>query len=137
MSQKIDRLLDEIVSTRMAIEAELWELVEESVTILKEIAPVNRKTWLASVKQKICLEQNFDCAICSERMAPEDVELDHIVPVAYGGGNERSNVRATHRRCNRNRGTSTDVQLLLRYLEDRYMNLPGAQRLLWKSDPST
>lgn len=129
MSREIDRLLDEIVSTRVAVEAELWRLVEESASILKEIAPANRRPWLSSVKQRICLEQDYRCGICGDRMNLEEVELDHIIPVHFGGGNERPNLRATHSTCNRSRGTVVEYIPLLRYLEDRYMNLPPAERL--------
>ncbi len=129
MKNEIDRLLDDIVATRMSIEAELWVRVEECSSILKEIAPANRKPWLNSVKQRICLEQDYRCGICGEILSLADTDIDHIVPIFHGGGNERPNLRATHSSCNRSRGTSMELIPLLRYLEDRYMNLPPAERL--------
>jgi 5-methylcytosine-specific restriction endonuclease McrA len=51
------------------------------------------------------------CGICGlpidvtlPRQHPGSLELDHIVPRVYGGGDEPSNLRPTHRRCNRQRG---------------------------------
>ena len=47
------------------------------------------------------------CGICEEDIDrslshphPRSVSLDHIVPVAKGGGHTRANVRAAHLRCN-------------------------------------
>jgi 5-methylcytosine-specific restriction endonuclease McrA len=50
-------------------------------------------------------------------------EVDHIIPISYGGDNERSNLRLVNRGPNRSRGNrGTDPVDLLRYLEDMYMN---------------
>ena len=39
------------------------------------------------------------CAACGSRMY-DDVTVDHIYPVALGGGSEISNLQAVHSRCN-------------------------------------
>ena len=45
------------------------------------------------------------CAICHVAFTPGDIiEADHIVSVADGGTHAISNLRATHRTCNRRRG---------------------------------
>lgn len=51
------------------------------------------------------------CGICGgvvdmglHRLDPYSFELDHIVPRKFGGGDELSNIRVTHKKCNRQRG---------------------------------
>lgn len=44
------------------------------------------------------------CAICGKGMSAAEVSLDHIVPRSHGGTNEAWNLRATHPRCNWERG---------------------------------
>jgi 5-methylcytosine-specific restriction protein A len=50
----------------------------------------NRKT--------VMLEERI-CGVCGEAGLPDD-EVDHVLPLAKGGGNERANLRRAHRRCN-------------------------------------
>ena len=61
------------------------------------------------------------CGICSRRLGTrrEDgnifngrlVEIDHIIPIQHGGGNELDNLRLVHWRCNpRGRAKMTDEQ---------------------------
>lgn len=51
------------------------------------------------------------CWICrspvdpeSSRQAADGATLDHVVPQAAGGGNELTNLRLAHKRCNQVRG---------------------------------
>lgn len=48
--------------------------------------------------------QKGRCGICHMPLHAHDLEVDHIVPVALGGGNARSNLRLVHGVCNRVRG---------------------------------
>jgi 5-methylcytosine-specific restriction endonuclease McrA len=44
------------------------------------------------------------CWLCDEPGDDRDpLEVDHVVPKAQGGTDERSNLRAAHRSCNRRR----------------------------------
>jgi 5-methylcytosine-specific restriction endonuclease McrA len=44
------------------------------------------------------------CYLCGEDIHRKDFELDHIIPLAKGGGHIRGNVAATHKSCNRSKG---------------------------------
>lgn len=101
---------------------ELWTLVAETASALKDLTPNQRRPWLASVIQDLSFEQEGLCAICDEPLGEIGVEIDHAIPFCYGGGNERSNIQLAHSGCNRSKRTSVDPHDLLLYLEDRYMN---------------
>lgn len=44
------------------------------------------------------------CGICRRQLDPDDIEVDHIVPLVKGGTSHRSNRQAAHPRCNRQKG---------------------------------
>jgi 5-methylcytosine-specific restriction endonuclease McrA len=41
------------------------------------------------------------CGICGQPISPENIEFDHIIPLADGGSHSEENIRLTHRTCNR------------------------------------
>lgn len=43
------------------------------------------------------------CQLCGAALTLEDMDADHIVPVAVGGPTHWDNLRATHATCNRRR----------------------------------
>jgi len=102
---------------------EFFGILIECSQILKNVAPGRRRPWLATVVQELYRSQNGLCAICSQPLSPDDMDVDHKVPFSYGGGNERSNIQVAHSSCNRSKQAEVDPHDLLRYLEDRYMNL--------------
>jgi hypothetical protein len=50
--------------------------------------------------------QNGLCALCGGPLKLADADLDHIVPRSLGGMSARSNLQATHRRCNSAKGAT-------------------------------
>lgn len=48
--------------------------------------------------------QRGRCGICHMPLCANDIEVDHILPVALGGNNARRNLRLVHGTCNRRRG---------------------------------
>ncbi len=44
------------------------------------------------------------CGICFLPVAPQDISLDHIIPLSKGGEHSYSNVQLAHRRCNSAKG---------------------------------
>jgi 5-methylcytosine-specific restriction endonuclease McrA len=52
----------------------------------------------------IASRQGTRCAICGMPLRAQDVEIDHIIPVAHKGSNVARNLRLVHRTCNRSRG---------------------------------
>lgn len=102
---------------------EFFGVLVECSGIIKDIAPARRRPWLATVVQELYRSQKGLCAICSLPLSQDDLDVDHKVPFSYGGGNERGNIQVAHTSCNRSKQAEVDPHDLLRYLEDRYMNL--------------
>lgn len=103
--------------------ADFWSTVAESASILRELDPVKRRPWLAEVVREMYEEQGGLCSICSAHLAFDDLEVDHVIPFCYGGGNERANLQLAHMACNRRKRSAVDPRDLLRYLEGKHMNL--------------
>jgi 5-methylcytosine-specific restriction endonuclease McrA len=55
-------------------------------------------------RYQIYRSQNGLCGICHEPLGAE-FEIDHKYPVTKGGQTEYQNLQATHRRCNRRKGS--------------------------------
>jgi 5-methylcytosine-specific restriction endonuclease McrA len=90
--------------------------------LVKEMRTPKRRFWLAEVVQELYQKQNGKCGLSNEPLEP-NFEVDHIIPISYGGGNEGGNLRLVNRGPNRSRGNrGTDPCDLLSYLEDVYMN---------------
>jgi 5-methylcytosine-specific restriction endonuclease McrA len=102
---------------------EFWGNLIECSQILNMMAPAKRRPWLAQVLQELHTMQNGLCALCGQSLTFDDIDVDHKIPFCYGGGNERGNIQLAHSACNRSKRAEVDPQDLLRYLEDRYMNL--------------
>ena len=119
-----ENLLSQAKKLEESIFKDLWTLVAESASILKEINPISRKPWLSHVIQDIYDEQEGKCALCGKRIYLGEHEVDHKIPFVYGGGNERGNLQLAHPRCNNAKRAKVDPHELLRYLEDRSKNLP-------------
>lgn len=46
------------------------------------------------------------CGICKTAVSITDFEIDHILPIAKGGGHTRSNTQIAHRLCNKRKGSN-------------------------------
>lgn len=58
-------------------------------------------TWL---RELVLDRDGLVCGICLGAVEAHDVHIDHIWPRARGGGDELSNLRVTHSRCNMQKG---------------------------------
>jgi CRISPR/Cas system Type II protein with McrA/HNH and RuvC-like nuclease domain len=101
----------------------LFALVVENSEILKTISTPKRKAWISDVIEEIYHKQNGCCAICGKELEYGSHEVDHVIPHSYGGGNERGNLQLTCITCNRSKRNNVDPHELLKYLEDKAMNL--------------
>lgn len=110
---------------------ELWSIVEECSSILNEIHPNKRRTWLESVINQLHEQQNGKCPLCGQQLELEAYHVDHKIPFSKGGGNERNNLQLTHPQCNQSKSNTVDVIELLDYLQDLYMNLPDQKKILF------
>lgn len=59
------------------------------------------RDYLRAMARKVLPTDNLTCVECE---APEDLTVDHIVPISRGGGNDPSNLRVLCRPCNSRKG---------------------------------
>jgi 5-methylcytosine-specific restriction endonuclease McrA len=121
---RIRQIADEMASIEMFSWNDFWPIVEECSEILRELAPMKRRPFMAHVITELYDEQGGACAICSGSLDLTRLHVDHRIPFARGGGNERANLQLVHPRCNQRKGDFVDLRDLIPYLESRYMNRP-------------
>lgn len=63
---------------------------------------LNKPSKLAFALEK----QGGVCLICKKPLSLGEATREHIIPVFHGGTNEQSNIGASHKRCNNDRGTA-------------------------------
>jgi len=63
-----------------------------------------------------------ECYYCHGRFPPDELTLDHIVPVARGGRSTRGNLVVCCRKCNQEKKFLTPVEMILRQLDDDQTN---------------
>ena len=56
--------------------------------------------------------QGFKCALTGEQLTPENCELDHIIPMSKGGGNNVENLQWVLRTINRAKGVMTQEEFV-------------------------
>ncbi len=57
------------------------------------------------------------CHYCGKKFSPDELTMDHIVPVARGGKSTKSNVVPCCKECNNRKKYYTPVELILQELE--------------------
>ncbi len=57
------------------------------------------------------------CHYCGQKFPPEELTMDHIVPVARGGKSTRGNVVCACAECNRKKKYLTPVDMILEELD--------------------
>ena len=56
------------------------------------------------IEARLIQQQKGLCGICDQLFLPDDlIKRDHIIPIALGGLNNRSNVHVVHRQCHLNK----------------------------------
>jgi len=61
------------------------------------------------VKIRVVRRDNYTCQHCGKHLKDNEVEFDHIIPVAKGGNSEEHNIRLTCFDCNRSKSDNVDV----------------------------
>lgn len=59
--------------------------------------------------EKVIVDSGGVCGICKQPLDTDEIEIDHIIPLAKGGAHTYENVQATHPFCNRRKGAKMDV----------------------------
>jgi len=54
-----------------------------------------------------CAELNWTCQLCGKQLSPQDVTMDHIVPISRGGTNDLYNLQPLCMSCNAKKGART------------------------------
>ena len=65
--------------------------------IIVHIPPITKK-------QKIYNRSNGICYLCGDPVSFSEMTVDHVIPKSKGGGNGIKNLRATHAKCNHDKG---------------------------------
>lgn len=58
------------------------------------------------------------CHYCGQHFPPEELTMDHVVPVARGGRSVRGNVVPCCKECNNRKKYLTPAEILMKQLED-------------------
>ena len=58
-----------------------------------------------------------ECYYCRQKFAPEDLTMDHIVPVARGGKSTRGNIVPCCKECNNRKKYLTPAEMIMFELE--------------------
>ena len=63
-----------------------------------------------NLRLEIIARDGFVCRLCGGFSAPNDVDIDHVLPVSRGGKTEHGNLQVTHASCNRRKGNRTEAE---------------------------
>ncbi len=87
----------------------LGTLGEEKFRVEKAKARKLRKSqwWLQKVQEGIC-------HYCGGKFSPEEITMDHIVPVSRGGKSVKGNIVAACKACNSKKKYYTPAEIILR-----------------------
>ena len=68
-----------------------------------------------SIRKELFRRQGGRCMYCGSRQRMDLMDIDHKIPVARGGSNQRSNLQLLCRTCNARKGTKTDREFRQAY----------------------
>ena len=57
--------------------------------------------------------QRYRCALTGGKLSPETASIDHIKPIAIGGGHVMENLQIVHRKVNHMKGRLTEDEFRL------------------------
>jgi len=55
--------------------------------------------------ERIMARDSMRCHICKTKVRREDLEFDHVIPIAAGGEHTESNIAVSHGHCNRRKSS--------------------------------
>ena len=68
-------------------------------------------------RKNICMRDQNTCQYCSEKLAYQDVTIDHVVPKSRGGKNSWSNLVVSCKKCNQEKGSRTPAEAGLKLIK--------------------
>jgi hypothetical protein len=60
-------------------------------------------------KIRVVRRDNYTCQHCGIHLKDDEVEFDHVIPVARGGSSEEHNIRLTCFDCNRDKSDNVEI----------------------------
>lgn len=91
--------------------AQEWALKREAerTAYLASISAAKRRRRIAQSairkwKTSIIARDGYVCGLCHNSVEPQDVSLDHILPITRGGSDDVTNLQVAHRLCNSQKG---------------------------------
>ena len=57
----------------------------------------------------------YTCVRCGKKLRKGDVDIDHIIPQSYGGGDNLNNLQCMCRHCNRSKQDDLDFNTVTDY----------------------
>jgi 5-methylcytosine-specific restriction endonuclease McrA len=112
-SKRIRQIAAEMGDIERARWDDLWPIITECSTILREMAPIKRRLFMDHVITELYEDQGGTCALCGELLELSNLHVDHRIPFTWGGGNEHGNLQLAHPSCNQSKGGSVDLQDLI------------------------
>lgn len=91
------------------------------IDIQKDLAHIKREREKARALRKSAwwrslLDKGF-CHYCGKKFPPEELSMDHIVPVSRGGKSTKGNIVACCKECNNAKKYLTPAEMILAELE--------------------
>lgn len=86
-----------------------------STDFYKELR-INKEQWL-KFRAKLLAKQGFKCAYCMCDLHGKRMNVEHIIPISRGGGNDSNNLVAACSNCNKNKGHKRLTKVKTRELQ--------------------
>jgi 5-methylcytosine-specific restriction endonuclease McrA len=59
---------------------------------------------IVRLRPQIIARDGYTCGLCKGPVEPQDLSIDHIIPITRGGGDDPDNLQVTHLICNVRKG---------------------------------
>lgn len=83
-------------------------------------------------RRQVYARDNFICQLCGNKCFPEDISLDHLVPVSKGGTNDKKNLITAHKSCNERKADAVYVRPPRMTTRRRLLSIEDVQEMTAK-----